>query len=173
MRKFTEGQILLTSRDGFISHAIRALDDCDVSHVATVYNNDYVVDARGDKLGQGVDKRSINALINESSIVYLGTPKHEDFGTVENRLKVQCLLKRQLYKKYDYFNTVLIQLTRIAGMFKIFQRNKKQAAKKWQCAELAISVANECYGFFPRWPKIAVSPKIVKESNDYSYTRIK
>lgn len=175
MRKLHTGQILLTAKNTPISNAIEMIDNSDVSHAATVYDENYVVDARGDLPNNCVLKRSLHSLIDESETVYLLTPTNTSFKDKYYVNKMRKFLDKQIGKKYDYFNTIVIQGIRAFGLsrFKLFQRELERASRKWQCAELAAAAGKHTYGYFPSWPKNAISPKLIKESVFYFIEKIK
>ena len=129
--------LIFTKRDTFISDAIAAATNSPYSHVAILHSNmQDVTEARGDGdyssvIGNTFER--IRADKDLTRLVMLEPPA----GLAVTDKQSDTWLFAQRGTKYDYFNTLFIQ---VVNLFRrknsVFQRNDKQAMKKLGCGEL-------------------------------------
>jgi hypothetical protein len=133
-------KIIFTRRNTLISNSIAIATNSEVSHVAILHSDgDTVTEARGDGQYNSVIGNSLKRILADPDLVgcWIATPKMGVFPSLQ--ASDEWLIS-QRGKRYDYFNTLFIQ---VVNLFRrkgsIFQRCDKQAGKKWQCAELGTA----------------------------------
>ena len=160
------GDILLTFRpNSFVSKNIANLTGSEVSHVAIIINKKEVIEARGDGKYKSVIKNSLLNIFTEDGIkCYIGIPRISPIISDEEYLN---WLNKQVGKKYDYFNTLIIQPLRlIFGKVLIGQKQSK-ADDAWMCSELAGACIYKYFGIFKNWSRRENTPQDLFELSEY------
>lgn len=160
------GDILFTMRTNtIVSNVIAKVTDSEVSHVAIIINKKECVEARGDGRYKSVIKNGLLNIFTEDGIkCYVGIPKISPIISDEDYL---YWLNKQVGKKYDYFNTLIIQPLRLLFGKVLVGQKQSKADNAWMCSELAGAGIYKYFGIFKNWSRIENTPQSIFELTDY------
>jgi len=160
------GDILLTYRpNSFVSKNIAKVTDSQVSHVACIINKKECIEARGDGDYKSVIKNKLLNIFTEDGIIcYVGIPKISPIIGEQEGLK---WLEKQVGKKYDYWNTLIIQPFRLLFGKVLFGQSKSKADDAWMCSELTGAWIYKYFGIFKNWSRRENTPQDIFELSDY------
>ena len=148
-------EIMFTKSDTLISDGIALVTGCPASHVL-VKIGDYVWEARGDKPHSQVIKQKYTDMIKQPQLTHIWAAEIFVYDIVA----LIKWLDSKVGTRYDYANTTILQLVKLATGKLLFQKKTNVADNQYQCAEFtAHAVKLHAINSWINKPIASYSPK--------------